>query len=71
MLLARKGVDVMVVDRVRLPSEIPHGHFIHRHGPSHLPKWDLLGRVLGTGWPPVTSITSSSSSTSGPSSGRE
>jgi hypothetical protein len=43
MLLARKGVDVMVVDRVRLPTEIPHGHFIHRHGPSRLHGWGLPG----------------------------
>jgi hypothetical protein len=24
---------VLLVDRARFPSEIPRGHFIHRHGP--------------------------------------
>ena len=45
------------MDRARFPSEIPHGHFIHRHGPRRLARWGLLERVLDTGCPPVTSIT--------------
>jgi choline dehydrogenase-like flavoprotein len=28
MLLARRGFDVLLVDRARFPSDIPHGHFI-------------------------------------------
>ena len=36
MLLARKGYKVLLVDRAAFPSEIPHGHFIHRHGPARL-----------------------------------
>ena len=39
------------------PSEIPHGHFIHRHGPQRLAGWGLLDRVLATGCPPATSLT--------------
>lgn len=57
MLLARAGCDVLLVDRARFPSEIPHGHFIHRHGPARLARWGLLQRVLDTGCPRVTSIT--------------
>ena len=57
MLLARKGHDVLLVDRARFPSEIPHGHFIHRHGPRLLAEWGLLDRILATGCPAVTSIT--------------
>ena len=57
MLLARAGADVLLVDRARFPSEIPHGHFIHRHGPGRLARWGLLERVLDTGCPRVTSIT--------------
>ena len=34
MLLARAGLDVLLVDRAALPSETPHGHFVHRHGPA-------------------------------------
>ena len=57
MLLARSGHDVLLVDRARFPSEIPHGHFIHRHGPARLSRWGLLDRVLATGCPPITSQT--------------
>ena len=36
MLLARAGARVLLLDRATLPSDIPHGHFIHRHGPRRL-----------------------------------
>jgi flavin-dependent dehydrogenase len=58
MLLARAGMDVLLVDRAALPSDIPHGHFVHRHGPRRLAKWGLLDRVLATNCPAVTSFTS-------------
>ena len=45
MLLARQGVKVLLVDRARFPSDIPHGHFIHRHGPRRLRDWGLLDRI--------------------------
>ena len=57
LLLARRGLDVLLVDRARFPSEISHGHFIHRHGPARLRDWGLLDRVFATGCPPITSIT--------------
>src|SRR5215469_18642457 len=57
MLLARRGLDVLLVDRARFPSEIPHGHYVHMHGPLRLAAWGLLDRVLATGCPPITSIT--------------
>jgi flavin-dependent dehydrogenase len=57
MLLARRGLDVLLVDRARFPSEIPHGHYVHMHGPPRLAAWGLLDRVLATGCPPITSIT--------------
>jgi len=57
MLLARRGVDVLLVDRARFPSEIPHGHYVRMHGPPRLAAWGLLDRVLATGCPPITSIT--------------
>jgi flavin-dependent dehydrogenase len=57
MLLARRGFDVLLVDRARFPSEIPHGHYIRRHGPQRLAEWGLLERVLATGCPPITSMT--------------
>jgi 2-polyprenyl-6-methoxyphenol hydroxylase-like FAD-dependent oxidoreductase len=56
MLLARQGHRVLMVDRARFPSEIPHGHFIHRHGPPRLARWGLLDRVVASGCPPVSSL---------------
>jgi flavin-dependent dehydrogenase len=57
MLLARKGYDVLLVDRATFPSEIPHGHFIHHHGPRLLHKWGLLDRILASGCPPIETMT--------------
>jgi 2-polyprenyl-6-methoxyphenol hydroxylase-like FAD-dependent oxidoreductase len=45
MLLARQGARVLLVDRATFPCDIPHGHFIHRHGPRRLRDWGLLDRV--------------------------
>jgi flavin-dependent dehydrogenase len=57
MLLARKGLRVLLIDRATFPSDIAHGHFIHRHGPRRLREWGLLDRVVGTGCPANTSFT--------------
>jgi 2-polyprenyl-6-methoxyphenol hydroxylase-like FAD-dependent oxidoreductase len=56
MLLARQGLRVLLVDRVTFPRDIPHGHFIHRHGPRLLHRWGLLERIVATGSPPITSM---------------
>src|SRR2546425_9481673 len=45
MLLARQGARVLLVDRAKFPSDVPHGHFIHRQGPRRLRDWGLLSRV--------------------------
>jgi flavin-dependent dehydrogenase len=55
MLLARKGYKVLLVDRGTFPSDIPHGHFIHRHGPRRLAHWGLLDRITATNCPAATS----------------
>ena len=47
MLLARTGYDVLLIDRATFPSDIPHGHFIHRHGPRRLARWGVLGWSAG------------------------
>ncbi len=57
MLLARKGYRVLLVDRSTFPSDIAHGHFIHRHGPRRLRDWGILERIVATGCPPSTTIT--------------
>src|SRR5260370_5179824 len=57
MLLARNGLKVLLVDRAKFPSDIPHGHLIHRHGPGRLRDWGLLERLVASGCPPITTIT--------------
>ena len=54
MLLARKGYKVLLVDRATFPSDVPHGHFIHRHGPKRLARWGLLDRIVATNCPATT-----------------
>lgn len=54
MLLARRGAKVLLVDKATFPSEIPHGHFVHRHGPRQLRSWGLLAQLAAT-TPAVTS----------------
>jgi flavin-dependent dehydrogenase len=44
------------LDRATFPSDIPHGHFVHRNGPRRLADWGLLDRVLETNCPAVTSF---------------
>jgi flavin-dependent dehydrogenase len=57
ILLARNGLKVLLVDRAKFPSDIPHGHLIHRHGPRRLRDWGLLERLVASGCPPITTIT--------------
>ena len=45
MLLARQGAKVLLLDKATFPSDIPHGHFIHRHGPRRLRSWGLMDRL--------------------------
>jgi len=54
MLLARRGHRVLLLDRGDFPSDVPQGHFIHRHGPKRLADWGLLERIVGTNCPPLT-----------------
>ena len=54
MLLARRGAKVLLLDRVTFPSDIPHGHFVHRHAPRRLREWGILGHVAAR-TPAVTS----------------
>jgi flavin-dependent dehydrogenase len=57
MLLARKGYKVLLVDKAKFPSDIPHGHFIHRDGPRRLKRWGLLDKVVASNCPPATTST--------------
>jgi flavin-dependent dehydrogenase len=56
MLLARRGYRVLLVDKTAFPSDIPHGHFIHRHGPARMRKWGVLDRLTEAGSPAITTF---------------
>jgi 2-polyprenyl-6-methoxyphenol hydroxylase-like FAD-dependent oxidoreductase len=53
MLLARKGHDVLVVDRATFPSDTISTHLIHPPGIAALERWGLLDRLVATGCPPI------------------
>jgi flavin-dependent dehydrogenase len=54
MLLARRGHKILLLERGDIPSDVPQGHLIHRHGPKRLADWGLLQRVVATNCPPIT-----------------
>ena len=53
MLLARKGYNVLVVDRAKFPSDTISTHLIHPPGVAALDRWGLLDRLVATGCPPI------------------
>jgi 2-polyprenyl-6-methoxyphenol hydroxylase-like FAD-dependent oxidoreductase len=53
MLLARKGYDVLLVDRATFPSDTVSTHLIHPPGVAALQRWGLLDQLLATGCPPI------------------
>src|SRR4029453_10288548 len=53
MLLARKGYEVLLVDRAAFPSDTLSPHPIHPPGVAALGRWGLLDRVKATGCLPI------------------
>jgi hypothetical protein len=53
MLLARKGYEVLVVDRATFPSDTVSTHLLHPPGVAALGRWGLLDRLVATGCPPI------------------
>ena len=53
MLLARRGYDVLLVDRAAFPSDTVSTHYVHQPGVASLARWGLLGRVAASNCPPV------------------
>ncbi len=53
MLLARKGYQVLLVDRAKFPSDTMSTHIIWPHGAEILSRWGLLDRLAATGVPPI------------------
>jgi flavin-dependent dehydrogenase len=57
MLLARRGFRVLLVDRVRFPSDTVSTHVVMPHGVARLQEWGLRDRVVATGCPPVDTFS--------------
>ena len=53
MLLARKGYEVLVMDRARFPSDTVSTHLMHPPGVASLRRWGLLERLVATGCPAI------------------
>jgi 2-polyprenyl-6-methoxyphenol hydroxylase-like FAD-dependent oxidoreductase len=53
MLLARKGYQVLVVDKATFPSDTISTHIVWPHGAEIMDRWGLLDRLAATGCPPV------------------
>ncbi len=56
MLLARAGLRVLVVDRVRRGADTVSTHALMRGGVRQLQRWGLLDAVVAAGTPPVRRI---------------
>src|SRR5687767_5502470 len=52
MLLARKGYEVLVVDRASFPSDTISTHLVHAPGVAALRRWGLLEEAVA-GCPPI------------------
>ena len=57
MLLARAGRSVLLVDRGDYGSDILSTHALMRGGVLQLARWNLLGRIIEAGTPPVKTTT--------------
>ena len=56
MLLARQGMRVLVLDRMRYGSDTVSTHALMRGGVLQLQRWGVLDRVAAAGTPPVTRV---------------
>jgi flavin-dependent dehydrogenase len=56
MLLARQGLDVLVVDRASFPSDTLSTHQIQVPGVACLSRWGLLERLVDAGTPPTRHV---------------
>jgi 2-polyprenyl-6-methoxyphenol hydroxylase-like FAD-dependent oxidoreductase len=57
MLLARRGYQVLLVDRATFPSDTMSTHFIHPPGIAQLKRWGLLERIAASNCPPFLNMS--------------
>jgi 2-polyprenyl-6-methoxyphenol hydroxylase-like FAD-dependent oxidoreductase len=53
MLLARRGLKVLLLDRATFPSDTISTHILWPHGAEVLARWGLLPRLAATGLPSI------------------
>lgn len=56
MLLARRGLAVLAVDRARFPSDTLSTHQVQVPGVARLARWGLLEQILDAGTPPTRTV---------------
>src|SRR5262245_54689377 len=56
MLLARRGLRVLVVDRARRGADTLSTHALMRGGVLQLQRWGLLDRIVAAGTPAIRSV---------------
>jgi flavin-dependent dehydrogenase len=56
LLLARRGLRVLVLDRARYGMDTVSTHALMRGGVRQLMRWNVLDRIIGAGTPPVTKV---------------
>jgi 2-polyprenyl-6-methoxyphenol hydroxylase-like FAD-dependent oxidoreductase len=57
MLLARRGMKVLGIDRAHFPSDTISTHFLWPRTTAFLAKWGLLDELAATGCPPIHRVT--------------
>ena len=57
MLMARRGLKVLVVDRAQFPSDTLSTHQVQVPGVARLRRWGLLDDVIAAGTPPTREVT--------------
>lgn len=57
MLLARRGYEVLLLDRVPFPSDTMSTLYIHQPGIAALDRWGVLDRLVKTGCPRLDTVT--------------
>jgi len=57
MLLARAGMNVLVVDRQKYGSDITSTHALMRTGVLQLKRWGVLPKIMAAGTPAITMTT--------------
>ena len=56
LLLARRGLNVLAVDRAEFPSDTLSTHQVQVPGVARLGRWGVLDGVVAAGTPPASSV---------------